>query len=212
MPHDHGHCGGASHGGHEHNAKQYGSITLISAAIFVAEVVGGWLSHNLALIADALHVFSDGANGLISWHVEKTLHKHKVANGGLAAEEERRLRTKWLRVSGWLLLGSLCFITLEAVRHLANPDATEAWSIAVAILGGLGNLWQYHLIPKERNATTEAQRRHTRTDASINVIVIVGSVIVELTGWNVVIPVLSLVIVALTVTPAYRMTRGQSCH
>ena len=55
-----------SHAGHAHNHRDAGTRRLAATLVLVlvymlAEVVGGWLSNSLALLADAGHMFSDAA-------------------------------------------------------------------------------------------------------------------------------------------------------
>ena len=58
--HDHGHAHSHSHddGG---NARRLVVVLVLTALYMLAEAIGGWLSHSLALIADAGHMLSDVA-------------------------------------------------------------------------------------------------------------------------------------------------------
>mgnify|MGYP002755712127 CR=1 FL=1 len=60
--HDH------AHHDHAHGAPRRAlAVALaITSTVFVAEVVGGWLSGSMALIADAMHMLSDAAGLIIS--------------------------------------------------------------------------------------------------------------------------------------------------
>jgi cobalt-zinc-cadmium efflux system protein len=68
MGHHHGHSHGHGHShahGHSHggggNARRLFAVLVLTALYMVAEVVGGMLSHSLALLADAGHMLSDVA-------------------------------------------------------------------------------------------------------------------------------------------------------
>ena len=63
--HDHSHGHAHGHGHHHHHgggsAGRLGIVLALTALYMVAEVVGGMLSHSLALLADAGHMLSDVA-------------------------------------------------------------------------------------------------------------------------------------------------------
>jgi len=56
--HDHGHAHAHDDGG---NARRLVVVLVLTAVYMLAEAIGGWLSHSLALIADAGHMLSDVA-------------------------------------------------------------------------------------------------------------------------------------------------------
>ena len=64
--HHHGHHHGAGSPDHQHhgdgdNARRLVVVLVLTAIYMLAEAIGGWLSHSLALIADAGHMLSDVA-------------------------------------------------------------------------------------------------------------------------------------------------------
>src|SRR4051812_21746036 len=59
MSSDHGHA--HHHGPRSKNRKRLVFTLLLASAYMVAEVIGGWLTNSLALLADAGHMFSDVA-------------------------------------------------------------------------------------------------------------------------------------------------------
>ena len=81
----HDHAGGSAHGyshdhdhgqGHDHdhtpevtdkNARAVAWAGLLIAAFMFAELIGGWLSGSLALMADAVHMVTDAASLGLAW-------------------------------------------------------------------------------------------------------------------------------------------------
>src|SRR2546423_4835606 len=58
--HDHAHHGHDHHAHDREGEQRRLALTVVTtAAILVAEVVGGWLAHSLALLSDAGHMLSD---------------------------------------------------------------------------------------------------------------------------------------------------------
>ena len=56
----HMHTHGAASQNDSYDARLFLALVLAAAYMF-AEVIGGWLSNSLALLADAAHMFSDVA-------------------------------------------------------------------------------------------------------------------------------------------------------
>jgi cobalt-zinc-cadmium efflux system protein len=57
--HDHGSSGGAQNHAHGMTRARLPTAFLLTAIILLVELVGGPLSHSLALLADAGHVLTD---------------------------------------------------------------------------------------------------------------------------------------------------------
>ena len=70
MEHSHGHAG-HSHGEENLSDRQLIFAVAINVLLTLAQVVGGIVSGSLALIADALHNFSDAAALGIAWFARK---------------------------------------------------------------------------------------------------------------------------------------------
>ena len=67
---------GHSHGGHSHGEENLSDRQLIFAVainvlLTVAQIIGGIVSGSLALIADALHNFSDAAALGLAWFARR---------------------------------------------------------------------------------------------------------------------------------------------
>ncbi|AKK05735.1 cation diffusion facilitator family transporter [Corynebacterium mustelae] len=72
--HTHDHGGGHNHGHGHHHHHHHGADSLtalmtvlgFTATIFLAELIGGWVSGSLALISDAMHMLSDSTGLLVA--------------------------------------------------------------------------------------------------------------------------------------------------
>lgn len=180
---------------HEHHThaserRRYINIFLVTLLILVVQVTGGWISGSLALWADSVHVALDGVSALISVYVASVVHRY---------ENESRLRRRWMRVSGVLLLASLAWLGYEAVERLIEPTEVIGRNVVViALIGALLNWWQHSMLPHHHhdNETTRAQRLHIMSDFGSSIAVAVGGAIMWMTEWYRVDAILTLGVIA----------------
>lgn len=138
--HDHRHEHGLDGHGHEGEATQFlGTAFWIAAVILLAEVVGGLLSHSLALLSDAGHMLTDVLSLGLAWYATR-----------LAGRPPTSQRTYGFHRAGILAAlfnaGTLIVVAggilAEAVSRFAHPVAvTPSIMWAVAGIGLIGNLF-----------------------------------------------------------------------
>lgn len=153
--------------------------------ILIGEIVGGILSDSLALLADAGHVLTDIGALLVSIIVA-----YLVKTGG----NEHRIRTLGGIVNALLLAGVAVWIFVEALDRLQNPRDVISWiMISVAILGTIGNYVQHRVleIAEENHVTHEAMSLHILSDLVQSIVVVFGGIVIAVTGWHLVDPILS---------------------
>ncbi len=182
QPHTHEAHGSVS------ETKRYIAIFLITLGILLVQIVGGTYARSVAIFADSAHVALDGVSALISIYVSLTVRRHT---------DQDRFRITWMRVSCGLLLLSLAWIGFEAIRRLQDPEMVRGWSVLViASIGALGNIWQHRLLPqKHTDATSHAQKLHIEGDLYSSIAIIFGGLLMGITGWSLVDPLLALAIV-----------------
>ncbi|UCE27595.1 MAG: cation transporter [Candidatus Coatesbacteria bacterium] len=163
----------------------------LTGLVLVGEVVGGILSGSLALLSDAAHVFMDlFALGL-------TLGAALLARLG---PDDRRT-FGWHRAEVFAALANslslfvIIFIILrEAYFRIKAP--TEVHSLGLLIVASVGLVVNLIVALGLRgHAHADINIRgaflHVLGDAGASVAVIAGGVIIALTGWNIVDPILS---------------------
>jgi cobalt-zinc-cadmium efflux system protein len=111
-------------------------------------------------------------------------------------------------LNAFALLAVASLIAWEAVRRFDSPPQVEGQGL-IAIAGvGLGaNLLQAWVLRGARSINTRAARLHVLADTAGSVVAISAGVGIQLTGWLVIDPALSLVIVVLVVFGAVRLLR-----
>jgi len=201
--HDHGEVQGA--GGAGALTRRLGLAMALTGLVLIGEIVGGILSGSLALLSDAAHVFMDVfALGL-------TLGATLLARLG---PDDRRTYG-WHRAEVFAaLINSLSLFVIifiivrEAYFRIKAP--TEVHSVGLLIVATAGLLVNLTVaLSLRRHAHGDINIRgaflHVLGDAGASVAVIVAGIIIALTGWNIIDPILSVGIGALLFWGAGRL-------
>src|SRR5207237_2307772 len=177
---------------------------LLTATVLVVEVVGGAWAHSLALLSDAGHVVTD----LVV-----------LALSAFALEQARRPATArktygYHRVGilvallNALLLGAIVVgIVVEAVRRLQHPTQVQGFLMAgAAVLALAISLFVARRLESVGpDLAVRSARAHVLSDAGASTGVIVAALLILLTGWQIVDPLLSLLIAGLIAWSAWRV-------
>lgn len=142
----------------------------INAVMFLGEAVGGVLADSSALIADSLDMFADAAvYGIALYGAGQALAgQHKAA-----------------RLSGWLQMALAGGAIFEVVRRLiagSEPESTLMMGVAVVAL--VANATTMRLLASHRGggAHMKASWIFTTNDVLANIGVIIGGILVRITG------------------------------
>ena len=201
---------GHSHSGHNHtHGLARNSLRLaffLTLIILIAELVGGLLANSLALLSDAGHVVTDIFALGLAWfatvqaerppNARKTFGYHRV--GILAA-----------MVNAVTLIVIAFAILLEAVQRFQHPEPVQPFIMFVAAgIGIVINLiFGFGLKKEANNLNVRAAMLHVFGDVGVSAGVIVAGIIIFLTGWTFVDPLLSVGIAVLIAIGAWRILR-----
>jgi cobalt-zinc-cadmium efflux system protein len=194
------------HHGHTHGmAKQTLRLAFfLTIIILVAELIGGIISHSLALLSDAGHVLTDLFALGLAWfatvqaerpaNARKTFGYHRV--GILAA-----------LVNALTLILVVLAILWEATQRFLHPEPIQP--LFMFLSAGIGiavNLYIGFGLQKEHdNLNVQAAALHVFGDVGASVGVILAGGIILLTHWAPVDPLLSVGIAALIAFGAWRI-------
>lgn len=187
--------------------RQLKLAIILTASVFVLEVAGGLLARSLALLADAGHVFMDV--------FALSLSLLAIVLASLPSTETRTYG--WHRaevfaafLNGCLLLIVSLLIFREAYHRIIKPEEVLALPMFVAAVIGLG----------ANMVVAWRLRRHDRHDLNIrsayfhvigdlfaSVAVVTGAIIIRLTHWLIVDPLLSIGIAGLILFGSLRILR-----
>jgi cobalt-zinc-cadmium efflux system protein len=179
---------------HPHGTRRLGWTILLNVGITAAELVGGVISGSLALLSDAGHNFSDVIALILAYFGAwgSTLRPTKRSTYGF-----KRLEVVTAFINALSLVAIALFIVYEALQRYARPVPIHApVMLIVAVIGLAGNLLSVWLLAggRERTLNTRAAYLHMLYDAVSSVAVIIGGVVILLSGWYLFDLILSAVI------------------
>jgi len=195
--HSHGHGGhGHAHGPVDTGDWRYGVGLIINLAFVACEFGAGLFSGSTALLADAGHNLSDVLG---------------LAMAGGAAVLARRAAGSQLTygfgkatilaalANALLLIFACGAIAFEAVQRLSEPAPVQSGIIMiVAGIGFVINLATALLFMRDQHSDLNARGAylHMLSDAAVSVGVVISGGIIMFTGWSILDPLVSIVIVA----------------
>ncbi|MDP2158492.1 MAG: cation diffusion facilitator family transporter [Nitrospirota bacterium] len=155
------------------------AVTLI---IFVAEVIGGVVSHSLALLSDAGHVLTDAfalGLSLIALLIMRRPSDYKATYG------YQRIGLLAALINGISLVVIAIFIFIEAYKRLyAPPDIDSSVMLSIATAGLLGNLVMVWILGhKHHDLNMKSAWLHVLGDTVSSAGVIIAGLIIKFTGW-----------------------------
>lgn len=196
------------HQGHDHaltrQALRLGFF--LTAAMLLIEVAGGFASHSLALLSDAGHVLTDVVALGLAWFA--------AAQAERPANERRtygyhRVGIIVALANGLTLVAIAIAITVEAWQRLHSPQVVEPGiMIGAALVAIAVNLFIISRLHGDNdNLNTRASVLHALGDVGASVAVVIGAVVIALTGATWIDPIISVAIAVLIAISAVRLIR-----
>jgi cobalt-zinc-cadmium efflux system protein len=210
--HGHQHGDGHHHGvGHSHAGdapvRSLRIALTLTAILLVVEVIGGFLSNSIALLADAGHMLTDvAALGLalfVAWFSRQPETPQKTY-GYLRWE----ILAAFLNGATLLLISA--WILWEAVNRLRAPAVVQGGLMLAVATGGLiVNIIAARVLvgSSSDNMNTRGAYLHVLGDLLASVGTLVAAVLIRYTGWLTADPIASILTTVLIMRGAWRLVR-----
>jgi cobalt-zinc-cadmium efflux system protein len=177
---------------------------LLTAVVLVVEVIGGLWAHSLALLSDAGHVVTDLVVLALSLFALMQVHRPATARRTFGYQ---RVGILVALVNALLLAAIVAGIVIEALRRLQDPGVVHGGLMAATAVVGLviSLVIARSLQPLQRDLTVKSALVHILGDAWASGGVIVAGLLIVVTGWLALDPLLSIAIAALIAWSAWRV-------
>jgi cobalt-zinc-cadmium efflux system protein len=208
----HQHAGAPHHGiGHSHASDApVRSLRIalgLTAILLVVEVIGGFLSNSIALLADAGHMLTDVAALALALFVawfSKQPETPQKTYGYLRWE----ILAAFLNGATLLLISA--WILWEAVTRLRSPEHVQGGLMLAVAAGGLiVNVIAARVLVRSSSDNMNARGAylHVLGDLLASVGTLVAAVLIRYTGWLMADPVASILTTVLIMSGAWRLVR-----
>ncbi len=208
MGHDHGPSSAATGGTLSGTYRKRLLWTIcISGSITVIQVVGALLSGSLALLADAAHSLTDAVGVFLALGAITLAQRAPTPRRTFGFY---RVEIFSAVLNALLLVAVFVWVLWSAIGRLSEPvEVKGGLMFAVAVGGLVANLVGLWLLrdAKDKSLNLRGAYLEVLGDALGSVAVIVGGLIILLTGWQAADPIASLVIGVLIVPRAYGLLR-----
>ncbi|MDB6062710.1 MAG: Cation transporter [Verrucomicrobiaceae bacterium] len=199
MPHDHGFHGKAHHGhshhGHSHHDPQRESQRIsfafwLNLSFTIIEIIGGVLTNSVAILSNAIHDLGDTLAIGFGWGASRIAQRHP---DDAYTYGYRRLSLLSALVIGLTLVVGSVIVIINALPRLWQPQEVHSGGMFwLAVLGiGINGAAALGL----RGGHTQNEKVlswHLIEDVLGWVAILIASVVIHFTHWNIIDPLLSI--------------------
>ena len=198
------------HGHHHHHVDPEAGDRRVFAAIAVnvgltvVQIVGGILSGSLALIADALHNFSDAVSLIIAFGARKIARRSSDADMTFGYGRVE-IVAALINYTTLIVIG--LYLLYEATMRFADPQPVAGWLIVVIagvalIVDAATALLTYTM--SKSSVNIRAAFLHNVADALGSLAVIVAGTLILLYDWLLVDPIVTVMIAGYILWQSFR--------
>ncbi len=195
---------------HQHETdfgRAFAIGVLLNTGFIVAEVVFGLFSHSLSLLADAGHNLSDVMGLLMAWAASNLANRSPTERFTYGL---RRTSVLAALFNAILLLVSLGAIAWEAIRRIRQPEPvlgqTMIWVAAAGVVINSVTAWMFAR-GRKGDLNIRGAFLHMAADAAVSAGVVVAGILILKTGWSLIDPISSLVIVVIILIGTWGLLR-----
>ena len=191
MAHDHHH-----HHSHmdETNEKNIRVAFFLNFGFALIEIVGGYFTNSIAIMADALHDLGDSITLAISWRLEKLAQKEgdrKFSYG------YKRFSLLSALIGAIILLAGIVFVLFESINRILEPQTSNARGmLGLAVLGIAANGIAALRAGKGKNLNSRMIYWHLMEDAMGWAAVLFVSIVLLFWDIKILDPILSIMVSA----------------
>ena len=197
------------HGHHHHVDPEAGDRRVFAAiavnmGLTVAQVVGGILSGSLALIADALHNFSDAISLIIAFGARKIARRPRDADMTFGYG---RVEVVAALINYTTLIVIGLYLLYEAAVRFVDPQPVEGWLVVVIagvalVVDAVTAALTYSM--SKTSVNIRAAFLHNVADALGSIAVILAGTLILLYDWRLIDPIVTVMIAGYILWQSFR--------
>lgn len=171
--------------------KLYISL-IITTTVMVLEIIGGLITNSIALLSDAGHMFTHSfaiGISLLAINIARKPPCHHKTFGLYRAEVLAAF------INGLFLIPIVGIIVYEAILRFLNPEEVFGfYMLLIALIGLLVNLTSIRILQGSHNNNLNVKSvfYHMIGDAASSIGIVIASIIILYTNFNILDPIVSI--------------------
>ena len=169
---------------------------LVNFVLTLAQIVGGLASGSLALVADAVHNFSDAVSLVIAFAARRVARRPSDASMTFGYGRVEVVAAL-INYTSLIIIG--LYLVAEAIGRFIEPHGVDGWIVvvlaAIALVVDVVTALLTYTLSKE-SVNIRAAFLHNVADALGSVAVIVAGTLILLYDWRLIDPIVTLMIAA----------------
>ena len=208
---EHAHTHDASHGHHHHHhtIQKLSTIYIVAVALnllfVIIEAVAGLVGHSLGLLSDAGHNLSDVFSlllAMIALKLAASMPTNRFTYG------HRKTSILISLLNAIILLVAVGAIIVESIQKIIHPSPVNGtlviWTAAVGILINGLTAWALSR-QQQHDINTRGAFLHMAADTLVSVGVVISGIVIALTGWSAIDPVIGIVVAAVILVSTWHL-------
>ncbi len=198
MPHDHVHIDP------EAGDRRVFAAIAVNLGLTIAQIIGGIVSGSLALIADALHNFSDAISLITAFAARKIARRPRDADMTFGYG---RVEVVAALINYTTLIVIGLYLLYEAAMRFVDPQPVEGWLIVIIagialIVDAATALLTYRM--SKSSVNIRAAFLHNVADALGSIAVILAGTLILLYDWRLIDPIVTVMIAGYILWQSFR--------
>jgi cobalt-zinc-cadmium efflux system protein len=206
---DHSHAGHSHGPGHVHgdmtDKRRVLWAAVLTGGFMIAEAIGGLVTGSLALLADAGHMLTDSVALWLAFFAFRLAERPATASHSYGLG---RVKTLVAYTNGITIFAVAVWICYEAIRRFLEPGPILGGPmLAVAAIGLLVNIVGFFILNGGDKSSLNMRGAiiHVLGDMLGSAAAIAAAIIIIVTGWTPIDPILSVLVAVLILSTAWRL-------
>lgn len=187
--------------------RQLYLVGLITFVIMLAELIGGYCAGSLALMSDAAHMFTDFISLIIAVFATKLASRPKTSKLSYGFKKAKIFGAFFNGLFLWVVSAFLIYF---AIQRLMSPEVVDGPVVSlIGFVGLLANLLSMKILSHSHqdNLNMKGVFLHILSDLLGSLGALVAGIVIWLTGWYPIDPILSILFTLLILGNAWGMIK-----
>lgn len=183
----------------------------LTGLFMIVEVIGGWISGSLALLADAGHMLTDFAALSMAWLAFRMTRRPADWRRTFGFD---RFAILIAFINGLTLFVIAGFIIIEAIKRINSPiEVLGSTMMVVAVAGLAVNVLVFYILSgaDKENLNVRGAALHVMGDMLGSVAAIIASIVIIYTGWMPADLIVSVIVAVIILRSAWYVIK-ESAH